>query len=159
MHKDEYGLTVHDPSKCVACGLCAAACPYHAITRCDGESSADQVSSVKQLIKDCTGTPEEMQEFIGAKYPSHDPALDAYNLPNTRKGGPIKCQMCKHLVYSGDKPYCVDACPAGARIFGNEADIYGEIYELTQSYEPTVLKPEKGTKPAVYYIREFKKTW
>ena len=159
MHKDEYGLTVHDPSKCVACGLCASACPYGAITRSDGESSADQVSKVKQLVEGCTCTPKEMQEFIGAKYPSHDPALDEYSLPVTKKGAPLKCQMCKHLVYAGDNPYCVDVCPAGARIFGNAQDIYGEIYELTQSFEPTVLKPEEGTEPAVYYIREFKKTW
>ena len=47
----------------------------------------------------------------------------------------------------------------GARVFGNIEDIYGEVYELTQSYEAEVLKPSEGTEPAVYYIRQFEKTW
>ena len=159
MHKDEFGITVHEPSKCVACGLCAAACPYGAITRVDGKSSAQQVGAVDALIEGCTGSGKELQVLVGAGYPSHDPILDDYSLPNTKPGGPLKCQLCKHLVYSGDNPYCVDSCPAGARVFGNIEDIYGEVYELTPSYEAEVLKPSEGTEPAVYYIRQFEKTW
>lgn len=159
MHKDEYGLTVHDPEKCTACGLCAAACPYGAITRCGSKTSASVIAAVAPLLEGITASGEEVQEAVGAEYPSHDPVLDEYDLPNTTPGGPLKCQMCKQLVYGGDNPYCVDSCAAGARIFGNIEDIYGELYELTQSYEPSVLKPEEGTEPAVYYIREFEKTW
>lgn len=159
MHKDEYGLTVYNAKKCVACGKCAQACPYDCITPCNGQTSADQIAEVPDCIPGCTATGMELQELVEAEYPSHDPILDQYNLPVTRKGAPLKCQMCKHLVYSGSNPYCVDACPAHARIFGNAEDIYGEIYELTQSFEPHVLKPEEGTQPAVYYIREFEKTW
>lgn len=159
MHKDEYGITVHDPKKCRACGLCADACPYHSITRSTGKGCADALGETGALVKGCTGSGAELQELVGAACPTHDPALDEYSLPVTRKGAPLKCQMCKHLVYAGDNPYCVDSCPAKARIFGNIEDIYGQVYELTQSYEPSVNKPEEGTEPAVYYIREFEKTW
>lgn len=67
--------------------------------------------------------------------------------------------MCKHLVYYGLNPRCVDACPADARIFGDEKDIYGDIHETLLEFEGSVLKPEAGTESHVYYIREFEKTW
>ena len=89
----------------------------------------------------------------------HDPALDEFELPLLKKGSALKCQMCKHLVYHGDVPRCVEACPAHARIFGDEEDIYGEIHQLKEMYDASVLMPEKGTGPHVYYIREFHKTW
>lgn len=159
MHKDENGLTVHEPSDCIVCGACAQACPYHAITRAEGQSRADQLAAVDALIENCTATGKEVQEAAGAEWPSHDPALDKHHLPLIVPGGPLKCQMCKHLVNAGDLPYCVEACPASARVFGNIEDIYGEAYGLTQEFDASVLRPEEGTEPAVYYIREYTKTW
>ena len=38
-------------------------------------------------------------------------------------------------------------------------DIYSDVYKLRQEYEASVLLPDEGTLPGVYYIREFKKTW
>lgn len=159
LHKDDVGLTVVDSDKCAACGACAKACPYHAITSAPKETAAMQVASVPQLIKDCTASGKEVQEEVGSDYPEHDPALDEYELPMTKKGSCLKCQMCKHLVYHGDVPRCVEACPAGARIFGNEEDIYGEIHNLKEEYDAKVLQPKAGTEPHVYYVREFGKTW
>ena len=159
LHKDEYGLTVVDSDRCTSCGSCAKACPYGAITSAPGKTAADDLGDVKALIKDGTATGKEVQEAVGADYPMHDPALDEFKLPMIKRGSALKCQMCKHLVYHGDVPRCVEACPAGARIFGDEEDIYGEIHQLKEKYDATVLMPEKNTKPHVYYIREFHKTW
>lgn len=159
MHKDDVGLTVTDSKKCISCGACAEACPYHAITRAPKKTAASEIGDVKALLKDCTATGAELQEAVGNEYPMHDPALDEYDLPRTTAGAPIKCQMCKHLVYHGDVPRCVEACPAGARIFGDEEDIYGEIHQLKEQYDAKVHMPEEGTEPHVYYIREFHKTW
>lgn len=92
-------------------------------------------------------------------YPTHSPGLDEYALPITYPHGPQKCQMCKYLLYHGLNPRCVDACPADARIFGDEEDIYGDIHQTLLEFEESVLKPEAGTEPHVYYIREFEKTW
>ncbi|MGI6034085.1 MAG: 4Fe-4S dicluster domain-containing protein [Coriobacteriales bacterium] len=158
MHKDSLGLTVHTPSRCIACGRCAKACPYGAITRAPKRTAADQIGAVPQLMAG-TSSGKDVQKAAGNAYPMHDDALDEYDLPMTKVGGRLKCQMCKHLVYHGDEPRCVQACPAGARIFGNMEDIYGEVYKLTREYEASVLKPKEGTEPAVYYIREFNKTW
>lgn len=159
LHKDEVGLTVVEPSQCIACSSCANACPYNAITPAPSNTAASDLGKVPQLIEDCTASGEEVQEAVKAEYPMHDPALDEYDLPLVSKGAALKCQMCKHLVYHGDVPRCVEACPAKARIFGDEEDIYGEIHQLKEQYDASVLLPESGTEPHVYYIREFGKTW
>ena len=159
MHKDDVGLTVVDSEKCTACGSCAKACPYNAITPAPAKTAADNLGDVPALLADGTPGGKEVQEAAGNDYPMHDPALDEYNLPMLTEGAALKCQMCKHLVYHGDVPRCVEACPAGARIFGDEEDIYGEIHQLKEMFDASVLMPDEGTEPHVYYIREFHKTW
>jgi tetrathionate reductase subunit B len=60
-----------------------------------------------------------------------------------------KCTFCAHLLDSGWKePRCVDACPTGALIFGDETE--PEIKSLIEKAQP--LKPELEVKPRVYYI-------
>ncbi len=160
MHKDEYGLTVVDPEKCIQCRSCSKACPYGMITPAPETTAAQDIAAIPALMSEITASGAELQEAVGAQYPCHDPVLDEYHLPMTAPGSPLKCQMCKQLVYSGDNPYCVDACAAGARIFGDVENVYDStLYDLMQSYKMTVLKPEEGTEPAVYYMREFRKTW
>lgn len=159
LHKDDVGLTVVDSKKCIACGACAKVCPYNAITAAPKNTAASDLGKVPELIKGCTASGKEVQEEVKCSYPEHDPALDEYDLPLTEPGSCLKCQMCKHLVYHGDVPRCVEACPANARIFGDEEDIYGEIHTFQEEYDAKVLKPNAGTKPHVYYIREFGKTW
>ena len=60
-----------------------------------------------------------------------------------------KCTMCAHLLDDGwSEPRCVDACPTGAMVFGDEDD--PKIKELLAKAEP--LKPELSVKPRVFYI-------
>lgn len=160
MHKDDYGLTVVEPSKCRACGTCAKACPYGMITPAPENTAASDVKGVAALMPELTGSGGELAKAVKADYPCHDPILDDYSLPMVTVGSPLKCQMCKQLVYSGDNPICVDACAAGARIFGDVENVYDStLYDLMQSYKMTREKEEEGTDPAVYYMREFHKTW
>lgn len=160
MHKDEYGLTVVEPSQCKQCGLCAKACPYGMITPAPENTAASDVAGLKAVMPELTASGAELSEAVGSDYPCHDPILDEYQLPMVKVGSPLKCQMCKQLVYSGDNPICVDACPAGARIFGDVENVYDStLYDLMQSFKMTREKEEAGTDPAVYYMREFHKTW
>jgi len=57
-----------------------------------------------------------------------------------------------HRVLKGLPPACVEACPAGARIFGDLNDPDSEIAKLMSTQPVQVLKPEMGTKPHVFYI-------
>ena len=157
--KEEGGRKGREEEKGKRGGGGEKACPYEAITPAPADSAGDELAAAKAIIKDGTATGADVQKATKADYPMHDPALDEFNLPATGAGAPLKCQMCKHLVYHGSAPRCVEACPAGARIFGDIEDIYGEVYQLTQDYEASVLQPGAGTEPSVYYIREFHKTW
>ncbi|NIN51944.1 MAG: 4Fe-4S dicluster domain-containing protein [Nitrososphaeria archaeon] len=63
-----------------------------------------------------------------------------------------KCTLCDHRIDKGLSPACVDACPTKARIIGDLNDSKSEVTKLVGTMSIQVLKPEKGTKPMVYYI-------
>ena len=65
---------------------------------------------------------------------------------NEELGISQKCTGCAHLLDNGFKlPRCVDACPTDALQFGEEDDLEDLIRGAT------VLKPEEGSKPRIYY--------
>jgi tetrathionate reductase subunit B len=65
---------------------------------------------------------------------------------NEELGLAQKCTGCAHLLDNGDKvPRCVESCPTDAMKFGEENDLKGLIEGAT------VLKPETGCAPRVYY--------
>lgn len=57
-----------------------------------------------------------------------------YNAPKVdrEKGHSVKCDGCKDRVEAGDKPVCVEACPARALEFGAVADMKAKMsgYEM-----------------------------
>jgi len=58
-----------------------------------------------------------------------------------------KCTGCAHLLDRGwQEPRCADACAHGAIRFGEEEGLADLIAEAS------VMKPESGTRPRVYYI-------
>jgi len=63
-----------------------------------------------------------------------------------------KCHWCMHRVDKGLLPACVEACPVGARIFGDLNDHESEISRMIASNSTQVLMPEMGTDPKVFYI-------
>ncbi|MEM1671135.1 MAG: 4Fe-4S dicluster domain-containing protein [Archaeoglobaceae archaeon] len=62
-----------------------------------------------------------------------------------------KCTFCYHRLRKGLLPACVVVCPTGARTFG-ALEEGSRVYELIKKSRTTVLKPEAGTLPRVFYL-------
>lgn len=88
---------------------------------------------------------------IGCKYCVQACPYDM-RFPNPETGAAEKCDFCIHRVSQGLEPACVEACPSRARIFGDLSDPESEISKVIASNPVTVLRPEKGTEPNVFYI-------
>ena len=63
-----------------------------------------------------------------------------------------KCTFCLHRTREGRLPACLEACPTGARVFGNLLDPDSEIRWVLDNKRVFVLKEELGTKPRFYYF-------
>ncbi len=63
-----------------------------------------------------------------------------------------KCTFCYHRIKKGLKPACVTVCPTRARIFGDKMNPNDEVYKILKEKRVSVLKPEFGNEPQVFYI-------
>jgi tetrathionate reductase subunit B len=88
---------------------------------------------------------------IGCKYCMQACPYDARFI-NPITGAADKCDFCLHRVSQGVVPSCVNTCPGKARIFGDLNDPNSEISSVLNANRVTVLRPEMGTKPNVFYI-------
>ena len=71
---------------------------------------------------------------------------------NEAKGVTQKCYWCYHRITKGLQPACVEACPVGARIFGDLNDKQSPISQFVRNNRVQVLKPETGNEPNVFYV-------
>jgi Fe-S-cluster-containing dehydrogenase component len=63
-----------------------------------------------------------------------------------------KCNFCAHKVEVGLEPPCVTVCPTQAIVAGDLDDPSSRIVHLTGRVPLQVRKPEKGTRPKVFYV-------
>ena len=124
--QDPDGIVVVDYDWCIGCRYCEAACPYHArrFNWHKPNVPADEVN------------PDQ-----------------AYLSNRIRPQGVIeKCTFCLHRTRKGRLPACLEACPTGARVFGNVLDPDSEIRWILENKRVFVLKEELGTKPRFFYF-------
>ena len=156
MHKLDNGITMHDTKKCIGCRYCMYNCPYGVISF-NWEKPFKFWREDNAVIKGCTVSPRELVQKVnnGTATPYYNPAR-AETLEGSRPKGVVeKCTFCDHRVKRGELPYCVEACPANARIFGDLENGTHEIKFLLGKFRPMRLKEHLGTEPKVYYIRNF----
>ena len=169
------GITMTNNDRCIGCQSCVVTCPYSSRNVDDDMVQYSIISFNKPdkvphdfyvsndaFIPNCSSTPKEMVQITQAK----PPYLNDYNhddYSSVRPAGVIeKCTFCEHRTKNGEQPYCVDACPTNARIFGDKDDPESEVSKLLNDYQAKSFKNnkgeflnegEKGTEPNVYYIR------
>lgn len=124
--KEPDGMVVVDYNWCIGCRYCMAACPY----------SARWFNFVKADIPREEINPH--MHYLG-------------NRPRMR-GVVEKCTFCVQRVRKGRYPACVEACPVGARKFGDLNDPQSEISKIIETKRVFRLKEELNTQPRFYYF-------
>jgi molybdopterin-containing oxidoreductase family iron-sulfur binding subunit len=120
------GIVVVDYNWCIGCRYCMAACPY----------GARHFNWTESGIP-----PDELNpntHYLGNRPRPH--------------GVVEKCTWCVQRSRHGRYPACVEACPVGARKFGNLLDPESEIRYLMEHKRTFVLKAELDTKPKFFYF-------
>ncbi len=155
LYKAEGGITAHDINKCIGCRYCMVNCPYGEIHYNRRKPHAEWEDTTA-VIPGGTSTPVETVRRAGAKgWPIQNPDPDATYASIRPRGVVEKCTFCHHRVVNGELPYCVEACPSNARIFGDLDDPESKVNQLLGLFRAERLREELGTKPRVYYIREY----
>jgi molybdopterin-containing oxidoreductase family iron-sulfur binding subunit len=122
------GVVVVDYDWCFGCRYCMAACPY-------------------QARHFNWGAPALPPEAINP---------DTHYLGNRpRPAGVVeKCHFCLQRTRKGRMPACQEACPTGARVFGNLLDPTSDIRYVLENKVVFRLKEELGTEPKFWYYRD-----
>ena len=120
------GIVVVDYDWCIGCRYCLCACPYGA--------------------RHFNWTEPEI--------PANEINPDTHYLGNRpRQHGVVeKCTACIQRTRKHRYTACVEACPVGARKFGNMLDPHSEMRYLLERKRTFVLKAELDTKPRFFYF-------
>jgi len=128
--KEPDGIIVIDYNWCIGCRFCIAACPYWARRFNWGVPNLP---------------PEELN--TSTHYLGNRPRM---------KGVVEKCTFCiqRTREKGGRYPACLEACPVGARKFGNLLDPNSEIRKVIKKKRVFRFKEELGTEPKFFYFMD-----
>jgi Fe-S-cluster-containing dehydrogenase component len=173
MFKADDNTTLHNQERCIGCRACQMSCPYskeeldEASHRGEtysvisfnahGEPVQSEWRSTEELIAGCTASPAAVAKAAGATPPDMNRYKSGDYQPVRKSGVVEKCILCHHRVTNGLQPACVDACPASARIFGDQNDPNSAISKALKKYSSTAFryKESAGTQPNVVYVRSY----
>ncbi len=124
--KEEDGIIVVDYDWCIGCRYCMAACPYWG-----RRFNWNQPEIPKNGINTA-------QHYLGNR--------------QRVRGMMEKCTFCIQRSRKGKLTACADACPTGARVFGNLLDPDSEIRFVLANKKVYRLKEDLGTDPKVWFF-------
>ncbi|MCP5095855.1 MAG: 4Fe-4S dicluster domain-containing protein [Chloroflexi bacterium] len=131
------GIVMMDYDKCIGCRYCQMACSYGA------------------------------RSFNWKQFTSENPSVPEYGTPEVERrprGVVEKCSFCYQRIDRGlemgympgiDReatPSCVNACPVGARLFGDLNDLESPVSKVLATHTAVRLREASGTEPRVYYL-------
>jgi molybdopterin-containing oxidoreductase family iron-sulfur binding subunit len=120
------GIVVVDYDWCIGCRYCIAACPYYGRRFNWNEPVVPKDEMTKK------------QHYLGNRMRS--------------RGQMEKCTFCIQRSRAGRLPACVEACPTGARVFGNLLDPDSEIRFVLKNKKVYRWKEDLGTDPKFWYF-------
>jgi Fe-S-cluster-containing dehydrogenase component/formate-dependent nitrite reductase membrane component NrfD len=173
-------VKVVDQSRCIGCHACTTACKSEnlvplgvtrtyvkavevglfpqvrrsfQVTRCNQCEDAPCVSACPTgaMYRREDGIVDfEKSVCIGCKACMAACPYDAIFI-NPEDHSAEKCNLCSHRVDVGLEPACVVVCPVEAILVGDLDDPGSRVAELVNREPVTVRRPEKGTRPKLYY--------
>lgn len=125
-YREPDGVVVIDYNWCIGCRMCITACPYWA-------------------RRFNWGTPNLPTEELNpvTHYLGNRPRM---------MGVAEKCTFCLQRTRKGRFTACVEACPVGARKFGNLFDPDSEVRKVIEKKRVFRLKAELNTYPKFFYF-------
>ena len=120
----EDGIVLVDSDLCIGCRMCMVACPYNA-----------RSFNWKK--------PEYAVDF----------ALGDADAPEHQFNVVEKCTFCVNRLARGEAPACMELCSGRARYWGDLDDPESEVNKAMQGRQTVQLLEEKGTGPAVFYLK------
>ena len=120
--KEPDGIVLIDYDKCIACRNCMITCPYF----------ARHFNWVEPDVPKAEINPD---------------------VPLEEKAGVVeKCTFCVQRTRNGTTTACTEACPVGARKFGDLSDPDSDVSVLLRTRRAFRLKENLGTGPMIWYV-------
>ena len=175
-----YGFII-DNRKCIGCHACTVACKtenhvplgvnrtwvkyvekgrfpntrrYFQVTRCNHceEPPCVEICPVTAMYQRKDGIVDFDSDLcIGCKACMQACPYDAIYIDPERNTA-AKCNYCAHRTEVGLEPACVTVCPEQAIVAGDLEDASSHIAQMLERHTVRVRRPEKDTKPKLYYI-------
>ena len=123
--RDPNGVVLIDYNWCIGCRMCQLACPYQARHFTWGEPNLPA---------------EEM-----------NPKTHYFGNRPRMRGVMEKCTFCVQRTREGRNPACLEACPVGARKFGNLLDPESDVRKVLATKKVFRFKEEMSTYPKFFY--------
>jgi Fe-S-cluster-containing dehydrogenase component/formate-dependent nitrite reductase membrane component NrfD len=175
-----YGFVI-DQHRCIGCHACTVACKeehdvalgvyrtwvkyiekgayphtqrHFGVLRCNHCDRAPcvEICPTAALFRRADGIVDfDGERCIGCKSCMQACPYDALYI-DPRTNTAAKCNFCAHRVEVGLEPACVIVCPQRAIIAGDLDDPGSEASRIVAREKVSARKPEKGTRPKLFYV-------